>query len=146
MARDRDAIWTLHSYCHRLCKRTIAQGPDETMQRNATQRKGEIKRQTTGMSENDSGAAFSDAPFETPGTSGNTNRMPPLAFSVTGSLHIKLPAAFKGDCSESFSSLACHFEVVVQATTPQGTDFMNMLASVLPTWLFSFTGTVFLLL
>lgn len=85
------------------------------------------------MSEDDAGAALADAPADPPNASGNADRMPPLAPSAAGSLHIELPAAFKGDGTESFSSWARRFEVAVQAMTPQGTDMMNMLASVLPT-------------
>lgn len=85
------------------------------------------------MSEDDAGAALADAPADPPNASGNADRMPPLAPSAAGSLHIELPAAFKVDGTESFSSWARRFEVAVQAMTPQGTDMMNMLASVLPT-------------
>lgn len=89
------------------------------------------------MSETESAAAAAasssaNSSSSSSSASGSVNQQP-LAPFVAGNLHIELPAAFKGDGTESFSSWARRFEVAVRAITPQGTDLMNMLSSVLPT-------------
>lgn len=53
--------------------------------------------------------------------------------SVSSSLKIDLPPAFKGDWTESFTSWSRRFEVAVQAMSSTDTDLSTVMASNLPT-------------
>lgn len=53
--------------------------------------------------------------------------------SVSSSLKIELPPAFKGDGTESFTSWSRRFEVAVQAMSSSDTDLSTVMASILPT-------------